>query len=292
MTTVSIPGFSEPFNSLSHLIAAGVAFIGSFFLFSRGRGNWLRIMALGAFSFALVFLFSMSGVYHLLEPGSTPRAVFQRLDHAAIWILILGTFIPIHFILFRGLFWRWGFLFILFATTVTGLVLEVIFLDQIPEYLSLSFYIGLGWMGTLSGWKYMTTYGKTGGKLILYGGIAYTIGAIMEFLRWPVIIPGVIGPHEVFHVFIIIAASYHWSFIFQRADRPVVQNLVFNIIERGPEEYTARAVGENITLTSRSSEDLEAEVLKEVGKRFHGHTRPDSCLFKYSKEHLVSLPSD
>ena len=54
-----------------------------------------------------VFLLSMSGVYHMMESGGTARAVMGRLDHSAIFVLIAGTFTPVHGILFRG--WaRWG----------------------------------------------------------------------------------------------------------------------------------------------------------------------------------------
>ena len=108
MEIIPLPGFSEPFSSWTHLLAAGTALLGGYVLFTRGRGNALRIFSLLVFSFSLIFLFSMSGVYHLLEPGRAPREVFMHLDHSAIFVLIAGTFTPIHIILFRGPL-RWGY---------------------------------------------------------------------------------------------------------------------------------------------------------------------------------------
>lgn len=55
---------------------------------------------------------------------------------------------------------------------------------------------------------------------IAAGGIAYTIGAIIDFMEWPNIIPGVVGHHEIFHVCVIIGALAHWLLIYQIADYP------------------------------------------------------------------------
>ena len=105
MQSIPFIGFSDPISSWSHLLAAPVAFLGGYFLFKRGRGNKVRLFALGLYTFSLIFLFSMSGVYHLLDRGGAARSVLQRLDYAGIWILIAGTFTPIHTILFRKA-WR------------------------------------------------------------------------------------------------------------------------------------------------------------------------------------------
>ena len=102
-----IPGFSEPFSSLSHLLAAGMFAALGLYLLYRNGGNRGRILGLSVFVFSCVFLLSMSGVFHLLQPGGAGRDVLQRLDHAAIFVLIAGTFTPLHMMLFQG--WRrWG----------------------------------------------------------------------------------------------------------------------------------------------------------------------------------------
>jgi len=102
-----IPGFSDPFSSLSHLLGAFIFLVLSFPLLKSGKGNLLRSIALSVFSFASVFMLSMSGVYHLLSPDGEARVILQRLDHSAIFVLIVGTMTPVHLILFRG-FMCWG----------------------------------------------------------------------------------------------------------------------------------------------------------------------------------------
>ncbi|RME16373.1 MAG: DNA-binding protein, partial [Bdellovibrio sp.] len=158
MQVISIPGFSEPVSSLTHLLAAIAAFLGAIFLLRKGRGNKLRLLALGIYSFSLVFLFSMSGVYHLLDPKGAPRMVFQRLDHAGIWVLIAGTFTPLHVIAMRG-FWRWGVVLSVWTLAITGLTLEVVFFQTIPEWLILLFFLGFGWVGFLTAYKLRKIYG-------------------------------------------------------------------------------------------------------------------------------------
>jgi len=105
--------------------------------------------SLSVFALSSVLLLSLSGVYHLLAPGTAGRQVLQRLDHAAIFVLIAGSFTPVHAILFRGA-WRWAMLAGIWAAAITGLVLKTVFFATLPEWLGLLMYLGLGWMGVIS----------------------------------------------------------------------------------------------------------------------------------------------
>ncbi|MDY6978407.1 MAG: hemolysin III family protein [Pseudomonadota bacterium] len=213
---IPIAGFSEPFSSLTHLLAAGVFFVLGILLMIRGRGHAGRVAALGIFSFSIVFLLAMSGVYHLLEPAGTARAVLQRLDHAGIFFLIAGTFTPIHGLLFtRSL--RWGILLFIWVVAITGITLKSIFFKEMAEWLGLTLYLGLGWVGALTGVLLYRRFHFQFIKYLLLGALAYTIGAVFEYLRTPVLIEGVIGPHELFHIFVLLGISFHFAFVFQFA---------------------------------------------------------------------------
>ncbi len=211
-----IPGFSEPVSSLSHLLGAGIFFVFSLFLLRRGRGHWGRLFSLWVFTFAGVFLLSMSGVYHLLQPGSGGRAVLQRLDHSAIFVLIAGTFTPVHAILFRG--WlRWLPLLLIWLAAATGITLKVIFFDDVSEWFGLALYLGLGWIGIASGVLLYLRFGWPFVRPLVLGALAYTLGAILEFQRWPIVIPGVVHAHELFHLAVLAGLFLHWRFILQFA---------------------------------------------------------------------------
>jgi channel protein (hemolysin III family) len=212
-----IPGFAEPFSSLSHLIGALVFASLTFFLVRRGRGHGASIVSLSVFAFSSVFLLSMSGVYHLLMPGGTARAVLMRLDHAAIFVLIAGTFTPVHIILFRD-WWRWGMLGLIWIAAITALVLKAVFFSGFPDALGVALYVGLGWLGAVPGIALWRRFGFGFIRPLLWGALAYTIGPVVGAIYKPVLIPGVIGAHELFHIAVLMGLGFHWYFIHRLAD--------------------------------------------------------------------------
>jgi channel protein (hemolysin III family) len=217
MPTIPIPGFSDPFSSLSHLFGAGIFLALSFILVRRGAGNTARVISLAIFCFGAIFLLSISGTYHLLDAKGKPREVMQVLDHAAIFILIACSFTPIHVILFRG--WgRWGVLLLIWGFAVAAITLKSVYFYRLPYAVGLGLYLGMGWIGFFSGMALWRRFNFAFVAPMLWGGIAYSIGAILEYLRWPVLVPGVIQWHEVFHVAVLIGLAFHWSFIYSIAD--------------------------------------------------------------------------
>ncbi len=189
-------------------------------LLLRARGQTDRFISLAIFCLGAVSLLSISGVYHLLDPSSAAREVLRRLDHAAIFILIAATFTPVHLLLFRG--WgKWGFLALVWTFAAVAISLKTAFFQQVPAGLGLTLYLGMGWIGLYTGFSLWRRYGFEFIRPILWGGIAYSIGGILEALRWPVLVPGVIQSHETFHVAVLIGLTFHWSFIYHIADGSV-----------------------------------------------------------------------
>lgn len=209
---ISAPGHNDPFSTLSHLLAV-LVFIGyGFGLIRQARMSRARVVAVGVYVFSVLFLLSMSCAYHALETGSGERDIMQRLDHAGIFVLIAGTFTPIHVIAGHG-FWRWGFLGFVWLLAITGLILKTIYFNDLSESLGLALYIAFGWLGVVPGYLTYRLYGFTFVRPLLFGALAYTAGAMMDFLRWPVLIPGVIEAHEMFHIAIIAGIAWHGVFI-------------------------------------------------------------------------------
>lgn len=212
MQAISIPGFSDPFSSISHLFGALVFLIYGIRLICLALPHRGQAVAVSVFVFSGVFLLSMSGVFHLLQHQGAGRVVLQRLDHAGIFALIAGTFTPIHVILFTGL-WRWGFLFVIWSMAIAGITLKSIYFNELAEWVGLVAYLGLGWMGILSAYRTHRLHGHAIIRPLLYGALAYTAGATMEFMRLPVLIAGVIGPHELFHIAVLAGIAWHWQFV-------------------------------------------------------------------------------
>jgi channel protein (hemolysin III family) len=211
-----VPGFSDPVSSLSHLLGAGVFAFLTCILIRRGWGKTSRVAFLGVFALSCVLLMSMSGTYHLLSPNTTARSVLQRLDHAAIFTLIAGTFTPVLGILFWS--WaRWGTLLAIWCLAATGISLKTVFFSTVPELMSVGLFIAMGWIGVVPTFVLWRRYGTRFVMPLLWGAGVYTGGALLEFLGWPMLLPGIIGPHEVFHLAVLTGMGLHWQFVSQFA---------------------------------------------------------------------------
>jgi channel protein (hemolysin III family) len=140
----------------------------------------------------------------------------QVLDHAAIFVLIAGTFTPLAILLFQGRS-RWGILLVIWTAAINGVTLKTIFFDDVPEGLSVSLYLAMGWFGIVAGSALWRRYGFRFIQQLIWGALAYTVGAVVDYLRWPVLVPGVVGPHELFHLLVLAGIGFHWSFVYRCA---------------------------------------------------------------------------
>jgi channel protein (hemolysin III family) len=204
-------GFSEPISSWLHAGGAVVAGLSARNLY-RSAATQGAGLALGIFAGAVVLALGVSGTYHAFDPDSSTRAVFQRLDHAFIWILIAASFTPVHVILFRGP-WRWGALTVIWSCAAAGVTLKTVFFADVGDGLGLALYLVLGWMGTISAGKIWHQYGRRATHLLLAGGLLYSVGGAASVAEMPVVIPGYVGPHELFHLAVLAALFAHWRFM-------------------------------------------------------------------------------
>ncbi len=216
ITVYSLPGFREPVNCFTHLIAA-VVFVGlSARLVRRGQGHSGRAVSLAVFGFTSVFLLSMSSIYHMLWPGDG-RAVMERLDVSAIFALIAGTFTPAYFILYEGSA-RLRLLCLIWAAAVIGITLRIFFYESFTGWQGTAVFLGFGWVGAISARDLWKRYSFNFIKPLVWGGLAYTLGALLLEFHWPTLIPRILGPHELWHLAVLLGLGFHWQFIWQFAD--------------------------------------------------------------------------
>ena len=213
---LSILGFSDPISSLTHLSGAVVFAVLGAFLVARSRGDGPRVAALLVFVFSCVLLLSLSGAYHLLQHDTVARSVLMRLDHAAIFLLIAGSFTPVHVILLHDR-WHRHLLPLIWVAAVAGLTLKSVYFDSMPAWAGLLMYLGLGWLGVISTVTLARRFGLRFILPLVWGGLAYTAGAVLDHFYWPVLLPGVVGPHELFHLAVLAGIAFHWAFIYRIA---------------------------------------------------------------------------
>jgi len=206
-----IPGFADPVSSATHLAAAIYFAILTIRLVRSGRIHGGRLGTLLIFAVAVVLMFTMSGIYHLLDRGTEARVVLQRLDHASIFVLIAASFTAPHGILFRGLM-RWGIIALVWTIAAVAIPLKTIYFDEMSERAGLVCYLGFGWIGLFSGLAVRHHFGTRFMAPLLWGALAYTGGAVVDYARWPNPIPGAVHAHELFHLCVIAGVAFHWHF--------------------------------------------------------------------------------
>jgi hemolysin III len=221
MHLIPFLGLHDPVASLSHLAAAAAVPGASYLLIKKGRGDTLRSFSLYVFSAALLIMFTMSGIYHGLNPGHW-RELFRRLDYASIWLVVAGSATPVHFLLLKG-HWRWSLTALFWGLALICLVLIEVYFTSLPYWSIVCAYTGVGMVGVITFVHIAADYGLSETTLLFGGGVAYAVGALIDYLEMPTLMNGVFGPHELFHLFVIAGAAMHWAFIYNWADgRPTV----------------------------------------------------------------------
>lgn len=214
ISNIAFIGFSDPFSSMTHLLGAGLFLSWGIRLLIKYHHSLVQTVSLSIYILAVIFMLAMSGVYHLLTPATLGREVLQRLDHAGIFFLIAATFTPIHMLLFHGVM-RWAFLLLIWGVAISGITLKMIFFTDMSEWLGMTVYIGLGWLGAISGYLLYRRFGHRFIRHLLYGALAYTSGALLDYSGFPVLLIHIIGPHEIFHVAVLLGITFHWLFIIE-----------------------------------------------------------------------------
>lgn len=215
----------DPVSAATHLgMAAWAAFAGLIlYRLTRGHGAGRR-WAVAAYVVSMVVLYMASGAFHGLisltqaVDGHLPRRaavdslwVFQKLDKSAIFLLILGSNVPIIVYLLRGA-WR--------AVCLTGMAGFALFgitalwlLPTLPHEYLVAVYVGMGVCSLIPLPYYRQAVGWRGLGLIGLFAAVYIAGGAAEVFRWPVVVPGWFGPHETLHVADMTGTLLHFAFV-------------------------------------------------------------------------------
>ena len=173
----------EPVNGLSHLVAAIVSLVGLIALLVIGHANTGKEVSLLIYGVTLVLLFTASATYHLVSAKRRVTAVLRKLDHAAIYLLIAGTYTPFCYNMFSG-FWRWGLLSIVWVLALTGIGIKM-FVMGAPRWLNTAIYLVLGWLIIFGIQELLAVLPGGALILLLVGGILYTLGAVIYATKIP-----------------------------------------------------------------------------------------------------------
>ena len=165
------------------------------------HGGAARIAGASVFAAAMVLLYLTSTLYHAL-PRNRAKRVFQVLDHAAIFLMIAGTYTPFTLGVLRGT-WGWTLFGIVWGLAFGGVVLTVAGGVRYPK-LTTSLYLAMGWLIVVAIKPLWLRMPSEGLFWLLAGGIAYTVGVVFYAAK------RVRYCHFVWHLFVIAGTACHF----------------------------------------------------------------------------------
>ena len=189
-------------NAITHGIGLlmAVAVLPLLIVLAVWKGTAWHVVSCSVYGSTLVLLYTSSTFLHAL-PGERAKRVFGKLDYSAIYLLIAGTYTPFALVSLRGP-WGWSLFGVVWGLAVLGVLFEVL-MKRRRGWLSLAFYIALGWLLVVAIRPLVQAVPVGGLVLIGAGGLAYTLGS--AFYVWR----GFPYHHAVWHLFVLAGSVLH-----------------------------------------------------------------------------------
>lgn len=194
----------EIFNMTSHIVGGVLGIVATILctIFAAIHGNTYGIVSGAIYGASLIILYTMSSIYHGLSPKLFSKRVFQILDHCTIFLLIAGCYTPVALCNIREVDSAsgWTIFGVIWALAIIGIILNSIDLKKFKVF-SMICYLLMGWCIIFRVDLLIKSVDMAGIILLVAGGIAYTIGAILYG----------IGKkhkyfHSIFHLFILLGS--------------------------------------------------------------------------------------
>ncbi len=203
--------FREPVSAWTHCAGVLLALPATILLWRRTGGQPGKRLTLLIYGLTLAFCYTASTLFHGVRGSASSIAGFARLDGIGIFALIAGSYTPLAWCLLRGQWRRWT-LVIVWTLVVTATILIAAGSHFSPS-VATCLYMGMGWGVVVCYFEIARAVTHRALVPVIVGGLSYSIGAILNLLHWPVLMPGIFGSHELFHVFVLAGSAAHYLFI-------------------------------------------------------------------------------
>jgi hemolysin III len=197
----------ERINIISHAAGLVLSIVGLMLLLGHARhnGNMWHIVSFCIFGASLILLYSASTFYHSAKKQDV-RNRARIIDHAAIYILIAGTYTPFALVTLRGST-GWVIFGVTWGLALSGITLKLFFTGKY-ELLSTMMYVFMGWVIIFAVKPLIQNLSSEGIAWLLAGGVAYTAGAIIYSFK------NIKFNHAIFHVFVLIGSISHFLSVY------------------------------------------------------------------------------
>jgi hemolysin III len=194
-------------NSITHGIGLALSIIGFVVMevFCILQGTMLHIIGCTTFGVTLILLYTASTLYHSFRRPHLKR-LLKILDHAAIYLLIAGTYTPFTLVNLRG-FWGWTLLATIWTLALLGVLFKLYNIDRF-KIISPVLYILMGWSVIIVFKPLVEAIPTAGLVWLLAGGLFYTFGvAFFACKRIPY-------NHAIWHLFVMAGSICHYFAVF------------------------------------------------------------------------------
>ncbi len=180
LSSLSETADEETASAITHGLGIIVAIIGLVAMILVSIGDAMKVVSASIFGATLVILYSASFVYHLVRSPKAKR-IFQAVDHAAIYLLIAGTYTPVTLVTLRG-GWGWSIFGVVWGLALIGVTLKALMRGNREHWLSTALYVLMGWIVIVAIRPLLANMPWPGIAWLVAGGICYTGG--VAFFVW------------------------------------------------------------------------------------------------------------
>lgn len=211
--------FRDPVNGLMHGVALLLSLVGTAVLVWIHQADGLRALTTAVYGLSMCGCFLASTLHHLVRGSRRLEMRLLRLDHAAIFPFIAGTYTPVCMHLIPGPSGR-ALLAVVWAIALGGVVYKLAFakepasVEDPPELGATLVYVAMGWLIV---WKFPEIMAHSQGLsygLAVAGGLAYTLGGVILSRRLFDWWPGRLGHHEIWHACVMVGAACLYGYLF------------------------------------------------------------------------------
>ncbi|WP_208589853.1 PAQR family membrane homeostasis protein TrhA [Gracilibacillus suaedae] len=190
-------------NSITHGIGMALSIAGLVILivYSSLYGTVWHIVSFTLFGVTMVLLYTSSTLLHSLRKGKA-KNVFEILDHSSIYFFIAGSYTPFLLVVIRG--WEgWTLFGVIWGLAIGGTIFKAFFVKKFL-YFSTILYVLMGWLIVFAWQPLVENMHPNGLKLLVIGGVLYTVGAIFYVWR------GFNYHHALWHLFVLAGSIAHF----------------------------------------------------------------------------------
>ena len=197
----------ELLNVISHGLGFLLSCIATVLLVQKAlaKDNTTQLISFSVFGISLMILYAASTIYHYVQEPSL-RKKLNILDHAAIFVLIAGTYTPFTLVTLQG--WvGWTIFGIVWTIALVGIILKLFYTGRYEKASTIA-YVGMGWVIIFAIKPLINALATEGLYWLMAGGVFYTVGAVLYSIK------NLKYNHVIFHLFVLLGSSSHFMAVY------------------------------------------------------------------------------